>query len=414
MNLNVLDEDTKIDCIAKSLEKFTVLKIGHIHIKDSLQFLNGSLDTHVSNLKKYGESRNQPLSKTFKYTYEYFKENWPQVDEKYFEKLTRKGVYPYEYMTSISVLDEDKLPAKHEFKSELTRSEITDADYDFVKEMWVKLGMTTLRDLHDIYMAIDVCLLADVFETFRENILKKYKLDPAHFTTAPSLTWTAGLKVTGVKLELLTDVDMSMFIDKALLGGVSKVAHPHAHAKFGFVFYCDANNLYGWAMIQYLPTGGFQWIDPKTYDWDTKIRSLEDEMGIGYFLEVDLDYPEDLHDIHNNFPCAPEKLKVDIEELSPHQKQLREHFQAGPSTEKLVLTLKHKRNYILHHSNLKQYLELGLELKKVHRVLQFNQSCWLKKYIDLNTHFRQQANNKFEKDLYKLMNNAFFGKVCIT
>ena len=136
-------------------------------------------------------------------------------------------------------------------------------------------------------------------------------------------------------------------------------------------------------------------------------------MGIGYFLEVDLDYPDILHDRHNNFPCAPEKLKVDIEELSPHQKQLREHFQAGPGTEKLVLTLKHKRNYILHHSNLKQYLELGLELKKVHRVLQFNQSRWLKKYIDLNTHFRQQANNKFEKDLYKLMNNAFFGKVCL-
>ena len=75
MNLNVLHEDTKIDCIAKSLEKFTVLKIGHVHIKDSLQFLNTSLDTLVSNLKKYGESRKQPLSQTFKYTYEYFKEN---------------------------------------------------------------------------------------------------------------------------------------------------------------------------------------------------------------------------------------------------------------------------------------------------------------------------------------------------
>ena len=92
---------------------------------------------------------------------------------------------------------------------------------------------------------------------------------------------------------------------------------------------------------------------------------------------------------------------------------IKKKIKAGPATEKLVLTLKNKTNYILHHRNLKQYLELGLELKKVHRVLEFNQSPWLKKYIELNTYFRQQANNKFEKDLYKLMNNAFFGKVCL-
>ena len=414
MNLNVLSNDTKIDCIAKSLEKFTVLKIGHVHIKDSLQFLNTGLDTLVCNLKKYGQSRNESLSKTFKYTHEYFKETWPHLNEDVFEMFTRKGVYPYEYIDSLSILDEDELPAKENFNSELTRSGISDPDYEFVKEMWDKLGMTTLRDLHDVYMAIDVCLLADVFETFRSNILEKYKLDPAHFMTAPGLTWTAGLKVTKVELELLTDPDMSMFIDRALIGGVSMVAHPQAHAKDGFVFYCDANNLYGYAMSQYLPTGGFQWIDPALEnDWGSKICSLEDEGGIGYFLEVDLDYPEHLHDSHNNYPCAPEKIKVDIEELSPHQKELREQIQAGHSAEKLVLTLKNKKNYILHHRNLKQYLELGLELKKVHRVLQFNQSPWLKKYIDMNTQFRQEANNKFEKDLYKLMNNAFFGKVCL-
>ena len=202
-----------------------------------------------------------------------------------------------------------------------------------------------------------------------------------------------------------------MFIDKSLLGGVSMVAHPHAHSNFGFIFYCDANNLYGWAMMQYLPTGGFQWVDPNSQDWKEKISNIEDEMGKGYFLEVDLHYPEYLHDLHDNFPCAPEKIKVDIDQLSPHQKKLKEQIKAGPATEKLVLTLHNKTNYILHHRNLKQYLELGLELKKVHRVLEFNQRAWLKKYIDLNTSFRKEALSKFEKDLFKLMNNAFFGKV---
>ena len=422
LNLNVLNEDTSIDCIAKSLEKLIMLKIGHIEIKDSLQFLNTSLDTLVTNLEDYADKKRKAnesfmdaKKRIFKNTYKYFEKNWSHLDDEAFNLLTRKGYYPYEYVTSSDVLKEENLPKIEHFYSELAGKGITETNYQHVQKMWDIFGMKTLKDLHDLYLTTDVVLLADVFETFRENILEKYELDPAHFMTAPSLTWTAGLKKTGVELQILTDPDMSMFVDKGLMGGISMISYPYANNEDGFIFYCDANNLYGFAMSQYLPKDGFKWMDTKTHDWIRQFEDMkfEEDEGFGYFVEVDLEYPEELHHKHNNYPCAPEKMKVSIDELSPHQKKLREELKAGPATEKLCLTLKNKEKYILHHKNLLQYMKLGLKLKKVHRVLQFNQSRWLKEYIDMNTSFRQEALSKFEKDLFKLMNNAFFGKVML-
>ena len=255
--------------------------------------------------------------------------------------------------------------------------------------------------------------------------MEKHKLDPAHFMTAPSVSWSASLKLTKVKLELMTDPDMSMFIDRSLIGGFSGVTHPYAKANnlecpdydpklpLSWILVMDANNLYGFAMRQYLPTGGFKWVPVEEREnWAEFILQQQDEQEEGYFLEVDLDYPEELHNLHDNYPCAPEKMKIEERYLSDHQKQLGKKCGANYKIEKLCLTLNSKKKYILHYRNLKQYLSLGLKLSKVHRVLKFKQSSWLKKYIDMNTQFRQEANNKFEVSLYKLMNNSFFGKTC--
>ena len=120
--------------------------------------------------------------------------------------------------------------------------------------------MKSLKDLHDFYMQTDVMLLTDVFEKFREKEHSTYGLDPAHYLTAPSLTWSAGLKYTKVTLELIPHLDISMFIDHAMIGGISVIMHPYAKNEDGFIFYCNANNLYGYAMCQYLPTGGFKFL----------------------------------------------------------------------------------------------------------------------------------------------------------
>ena len=149
-----------------------------------------------------------------------------------------------------------------------------------------------------------------------------------------------------------------------------------------YITYLDANNLYGWAMSQSLPTHGFKWM---------KKNELETWEKHSCILEVDLVYPKNLHDLHNDYPLAPERIKVN-------------------KVDKLIPNLWNKKNYVIHYENLKQYLSLGLKLTHIHRGIRFEESQWLKKYIDLNTNLRTTATNEFKKDFFKLMNNSVFDK----
>ena len=164
------------------------------------------------------------------------------------------------------------------------------------------------------------------------------------------------------------------------------------------IMYYDANNLYGWAMSQPLPYSGFKWVDkPPT------------EPGKGCILEVDLEYPAELHESHNDYPLAPERLKVKKEWLSGYQANLLEDDNIL-NTEKLVPNLMDKTKYVLHYRNLQLYLSLGMKLKKIHRILEFNEAPWMEPYMRMNTEFRKKSKLAFEKDFYKLMNNSVFGK----
>lgn len=159
-----------------------------------------------------------------------------------------------------------------------------------------------------------------------------------------------------------------------------------------FLMYLDMNNLYGWAMMEPLPLTDFRWILVKTTNIDFIINTPDDS-EIGYMLEVDLEYPKELHDSHSDYPfCAEHRAP-------PNSK-----------TKKLLLTLYDKKKYVLHYRTLKYALSQGLKLNKVHRVLQFTQTAWLKPYIELNTLERTNAKNDFEKNLFKLFSNAIFGK----
>ena len=175
-----------------------------------------------------------------------------------------------------------------------------------------------------------------------------------------------------------------------------------------YIPYLDANNLYGWAMSQKLPTGDFRWVK---YPWLINLDSYDENSAKGLVLEVDLEYPKELHDLHNDYPLAPEKITVREEMLSDYcQKiQAREGIKVG-QVEKLTPNLKDKEKYIVHYRNLQFYLSKGLKLTKIHRALEFSQSNWLQPYIDFNTQKRAKAKNPFEKDFFKLANNAVFGK----
>ena len=185
-----------------------------------------------------------------------------------------------------------------------------------------------MGEYHDLYLKSDILLLADVFENFRKTCLEYYKLDPCHYFTSPGLSWDAMLKMTNIKLELMTDVDMFQFIEKALRGGISYIANRYGKANnkymkeyddkapSKYIMYLDANNLYGWAMSQYLPTSGFKWLTEKQIN-NLNLAKYQEDSNKGLILEVNLEYPKELHDLHNDYPIAAEKVKVTEDKVWP-------------------------------------------------------------------------------------------------
>ena len=206
-------------------------------------------------------------------------------DNEKFVLLLRKGVYPYEYMDNWNGFNETSLPSKDEFYSNLNMTNISDKDYDHANSVWNTININDLGGYHNLYVQSDTALLADVFENFRNVCLKEYKLEPRYFVSSPGLAWTSMLKLTNVKLELLTDVDMLLMFEEGARGGISQAIHKYATAnnkymkKFNkriisiFLQYLDANKLYGWAMCKNLPIGGFKWVDVKEYS-EEKIKNL--------------------------------------------------------------------------------------------------------------------------------------------
>lgn len=384
-NYNTIYSNEKLKCIPNSSEKFLSFTIGKLRFIDSFQFMACALETLASNLP----NEQKVLLK------QYFHK------EELFNLVTKKGVFPYDYITSIDKLSETKLPSKEQFYSKLYNKGISDEDYNHAQTVWNTFECKNLKDYHNIYLVTDVLLLADIFESFRKTCITYYELDPAHYFTAPGFAWDCMLKMTNVNLELFTDIEMYNFIESGMRGGISAISkrlsqanNKYMHnydpnAESVYIQYWDANNLYGAAMSMKLPTGNFKWLSRK------KVEQFDvdnvDTDSTGYILEVDLDYPEELHDLHDEYPLAPERLKIG-------------------NVVKLVPNLKNKRNYVIHIENLRLYMKLGLKLKKIYRILSFDHSQWMKPYIDFNTDKRSKAKNAFEKDFFKLMNNAAFGK----
>ena len=394
-----------INAIPNNMEKYMAFMLGnHLTFIDSFQFMSSSLDKLVSNLPR--ESLKN-TSKEFK-------------DEK-LDLMARKGVYPYDYMDSFDKFNE-KLPTKENFFSIMNNENISNKDYQHAKTVWETFKLKTMGEYHDLYLKSDILLLADVFENFRKTCLECYKLDPCHYFTSPGLSGDAMLKMTDIKLELMVHIDMFIFFEKAMRGGVSYIANRYGKANnvymkkddekapSKYLMYLDANNLYGWAMSQYLPTGNFKWMTEKQIN-KINLATYKEDSKKGLILEVDLEYPRELHDLYNEYPLGPEKVKVTENKLSNYCKKIKEKYNISiGQVHKLIPTLNNKEKYVLHYRNLQLYLDLGLKLTKVHRVLEFDQSPWLKQYINFNTEKRKHAKNSFEKDFFKLMNNSVFGK----
>ena len=407
--------------IGQGLEKYLTLSYGdHIVIKDSLQFMAESLESLATSLLRSGDDKFCLLRKEFA--------EYAQNPTKW-SMLLRKGVYPYDYMDSMDRFTERALPTIESFFNRLRQEPCSSEDYEHASAVWREFGCATMQDYHDLYLKADVLLLADVFEKFRSVCMENYGLDPAHYVSAPHLSWDAMLKSTECKLELLSDPEMYRLLESGLRGGVAMVSKRFAKANNSrlanydptkpdvHLMYWDANNLYGWAMSQPLPEGKFRWLENDEFeaiDW-TKTRKNCDTV---YVLECDLEYPEELHDKHNDYPLAPERLAVDAKMWSKTQQELhmvytqKDALATGMSSTKLVPNLYSKTRYCIHSRNLKFYLKQGMQLLKVYRAIEFKQSAWMRVYIEKNQNLRAVATSDFEKNFYKLMNNACYGKTC--
>ena len=290
--------NVKINVISNGLEKYmTFTKNKNLVLVDSMQFMNSSLDSLVKNLQN---------------------EDFMYLSEEYsgelLELVKERGVYPFEYMDSFKRLNEDKLPDKSKFFSSLKDKFISKEEYDRAINIWNAFRIKELGEYHDLYLRTDVLFLADVFEKFIKTCLEYYKLDPSHYFSAPGLSWDAMVKMTGVKLELISDINMYLFIKKGMRGGISYICKRYSsivnesNKEKKSILNWDANNLYGGAMNQpFLPYSEFDWLNEKEMK-DFCLNFISENSSVGYILEVDLEYPDELHDSHSDCPLAPEKL----------------------------------------------------------------------------------------------------------
>ncbi len=237
------------------------------------------------------------------------------------------------FQMNFTKLGETSLPPKEAFHSQLNHSNISDKDYDHAQNVWKTFDCKTMKNYHDLYLKTDVLLLADVMTEFRKTCKKTYGLDALHYYTSPGLAWDAMLKYTEVELDLISDPNMYLMIEKGIRGGVSSIMKRYSKSNHKHlddydpslpsqhIMYLDANNLYGWAMSKPQPYKNFRWM---------KEEELKNWRSKPCILEVDLEYPKELHDLHNEYPLAPERLIVG-------------------KVEKLIPNLNDKTKYVLHH-----------------------------------------------------------------
>jgi len=393
-------------------ENFRTLRLNSFEIMDSLAFLQASLGQLAADLKLSNHSY-----KILRQTYLVREKG--HFCKKKLEMVLSKSFFPYEYCTSYEKMaNTTSLPKLKRFYSKLSEQSISMEDHKFAKQVWKEYKCGNLIDYCKLYCKIDVILLAEIFQKFRKEMMAFSSLDPAHYISLPAYGYDSMLLITGARLELPTDINMVHFIEKGKRGGVSFINNRHLYtekeeteeteernlqtdAQKEEIVYIDANNLYGLSQIQKLPIDSFRWLSKE----EVKNFSLTDDFEgeKGYFVECDLKYPTHLHKLHSNYPLAPEILEVNFENLSPYAQTAIEKTDGKRKYKdvKLMSTFHDRIKYVCHVKNLCLYVSLGLELTKIHRVLEFRQEAMFKPFIEKTTTARQNAKSKFETDLFK-------------
>ena len=425
--------------------------------KDTMSFLQGSLDNNTKKLKDSSHPfpflKNSELCKTNGI-----------IDEEKLKLLVRKGSYPYDLIQNHSDLHRKTFASKNEFFSSLgIGKHISNEDWEHGEKVWRTFQCNSMLDYSEIYVLLDAFLLLESWEPVCLFTSTSFGIFPAHFYTLPSLAMACCLK--GLhddrefkKIELLQDFEMIDFVSKAKRGGLTstlgtRLVYSRAGAKdvkkaIGkikdqdprtiynlkkavdkvlkkelkkdqdyAILYLDANNLYGEAQTMPLPHSGFHWAPEEDLKWINMFfearasgenlkwdKYCNDETG--YFIEADIEFPEHLKEKMSNFPPAPHKVKIDKDSLSEYARNMIDESNENYlDSEKLCVTLCSKKKYITHHKLMDLYSQIGAKVSNITRCLKFKQHPFLKKWVDINTEGRmtaQKAGNEIKKSFHKL------------
>ncbi|MEM6686322.1 MAG: hypothetical protein AAF617_11110, partial [Bacteroidota bacterium] len=387
-------------------QKFRTLTLGKIHFLDSLAMMNGSLDTLVNSLKKGNHDfpivRNSPLN---------------QSEEHLKLLIEGKGIFPYEWCDDYDkVKNATSFPHHKTFYSSLKLSNVTANDYLFGKKCFNFFKCKDMIEYMVIYCYLDVLLLAECVMQFKRKISEDFQLDMTNYISLPQLAFDCMLKETGCEIELMSDPEMLYMVESNIRGGLSYINTRYVNVENtnDSLVYVDANNLYSWAQSQKVPVSDYNWLSQQeieNIDW----ANVSDHEDIGYICMVDLHVPNYLHEKFNSFPPASESLNIFYQDLSPYSQDVLKLLEGEKAalryhSTKLTGTLRDKTKYVCHSANLAYYLQLGYELKKVHRVIKFSQEAVIRPFISKMTKKRAAAKSEFDSKTCKDTCNSTFGK----
>ena len=304
-------DKVKFKIIPKTNEEYIAVKYGCSRFIDSYRFLSQSLDKLVKSL-------DEDDSKIFKRE---FPDKW--------QYLNKKLAYPYQYFNSINDYQKpvDNLKKEH-FFSKLKNDYLDDDEIERTKENIKLFNIKDGEELTKLYCKSDVILLADVFEKFVKVSTKEYKINPLYCVSLPGYTYQCALKYTDIKLETLQDKDLILLIENNIRGGIGsfigdRYVKSDENKK---ILYMDATNLYGHSMSQMLPYDEIEmWHGhpDKYWNWLEEILNTPGDSDIGYFLEVDLKYPDNIKEETKNFPFCPENKKIDPDKYNDYMKKIK-------------------------------------------------------------------------------------------
>ena len=344
--------------------------------------------------------------------------------------VSDKGVFCYDYIDDINKLEEQQLPKHKKWYSRLKQSNISKEEYNNAIKIFKDLKFKNIKEYLLFYNEIDTLLLTDILNNFRDEIYKNFKIDAAYYMSCPSLSWDLMLKSSKNEISLLSNIDMYIDFEKGIRGGMSSVLGDReviANNKYlsnydktkpsTYILYIDANALYTYVMnSEKLPYDNFKYEENIEIFTSDYIKNYDFEGDKSFYFVVDLEYPRELFDDHINYPLAPTKMNISNNLLSDYQKDLIKNFngiESNDKVEKLVLSFLPKNEYFVDGKTLQFYLNHDLTLKKVHRVISYNQKFLLKDYTNFWTDVRTEAKKNEDKNLdsmAKLFTNSIFGK----